>query len=54
MPPKKLSGTEITRAQGQETISRMSARSIHSCHSAWNSSGGTMASSTATTTTMGV
>ena len=31
MPPKKLSGTEITRAQGQEITRKISARWSQSC-----------------------
>ena len=32
MPPKKLRGTEMTRAQGQEMTRKISARWNQSCH----------------------
>ena len=54
MPPKKLNGTEITSAQGQEMTRKVSARRIHSPKGCWNTSGGTRASKTAANTTAGV
>ena len=54
IPPKNDSGTETTRAQGQETIRNIRARFIHSLHSPLKSRGGTSASRTAAATTQGV
>ncbi len=53
MPPKKLKGTDITRAQGQDTTRKVSARFIHSPQPPTNR-GGSTASSTAPITTAGV
>ena len=52
MPPKKLKGTEMTSAQGQETTRKISAR-VHWLQSPLTSEG-TTASSTAAMTTQGV
>ena len=56
-PPKNVSGTDITRAQGHDTTRKVRARSSHTgkaaVHEAQNS-GGTKATSRAATTTMGV
>lgn len=53
MPPKKLRGTEITSAHGQEMTKNDKARSTHTAH--WPViSDGTMASTTAEITTVGV
>ena len=43
MPPKKPSGTEITSAQGQETIRNTQARRIQPAKGAPDISGGTIA-----------
>ena len=45
MPPKKLSGTEITSAQGQDTTRKISARETHSPQSPVISDGNTASSS---------
>ncbi|MNJ47970.1 hypothetical protein D3C77_431490 [compost metagenome] len=55
MPPKKPSGIETTRAQGQEMTRNTKARYTQSEKVApLKSSGGTTASNTATMTTNGV
>ncbi len=55
MPPKKLMGTEITSAQGQETTRNVSARLIQSLKTAPGiSRGGSRASASAEKTTTGV
>ena len=54
MPPKNDRGTEITSAQGHDTTRKVRPRSTQSAQSPPNSSGGTMASTAATPTTMGV
>ena len=54
IPPKKLSGTETTSAQGQDTTRKISARLIHPLHAPPPRSGGSTASSSALTTTRGV
>ena len=54
MPPKKPRGTEMTNAQGQETIKKMQARLIQGAAGAPKKSGGISASRSAVTVTIGV
>ena len=55
MPAKKLKGTDITKAQGQETTKNVRAMSIHlEKFLSGVSSGGTIAKNTASPTTSGV
>ena len=54
IPPKKVSGMEITSAHGQDTTRQVSASLIHWAHAWPNSSGGMTASRTAAITTTGV
>ena len=54
MPPKKLRGMEMTRAQGQETTRKFKARVNHIFQVPKPSTGGSTASTTAATTTAGV
>ena len=55
IPPKKLKGIEITRAQGQETTRNDNALYIHSLKVAPSiTRGGIIASKTAIITTIGV
>ena len=53
MPPKKVSGTEITSAQGQDTTRNVSARCTHTPHCPVMREG-TTASARAANTTAGV
>ena len=54
MPPKKERGTEITRAQGQETTRKFKARWMESNQPMAVKRGGRTASATAASTTTGV
>ena len=54
IPPKKVSGTEMTSAHGQEMTRKISARSIQTFHAPSPASGGSSASSSAPKTTQGV
>lgn len=55
IPPKKLSGIEITSAQGQDTTRNDNALYIQSANaSSFINSGGITASNTAIITTIGV
>ena len=54
MPEKKLSGTEMTSAHGQEMTRKVSALVSHSAKGWWKKSGGIAASSTAAPMTDGV
>ena len=54
MPPKKLKGTEITRAQGQEITRKVQARWIQIRKLVPVRMGGSTASTRALITTMGV
>ena len=54
MPPKKERGTEMTRAQGQETTRKLSARVMESVQEMAVNRGGRNASATAASTTAGV
>ena len=54
MPPKKLRGTEMTRAQGQDTTRKISARCTHMEKGPKPSTGGRMARARAAKTTAGV
>ena len=54
MPPKKESGTEMTRAQGQEMTRKIRARLRLSVQCISPRRGGTTASRTAAMTTTGV
>ena len=54
MPPKKPSGTEITSAQGQDTIRKIQARFTHPPKGCPRRSGGISARSAAHTVTAGV
>ena len=54
IPPKNPSGTEITRAQGHDTIRKMQALSIQSAKLQPNKSGGIRARRSALTVTIGV
>ena len=54
MPPKKDKGTEMTRAQGQETTRKFKARWMESTHWMEVNRGGRRARATAASTTAGV
>ena len=54
MPPKKPRGTEMTSAQGQETMRKMQARLIQGAAGTPSMSDGTIASKNAVTVTTGV
>ena len=54
IPPKKVSGTLTTSAQGQETTRNTKARCTQTLHGWLNSSGGMTASRAAPATTQGV
>ena len=54
MPPKKLSGTEMTRAHGQLTTRNVRPRRIQSLQAPMPRSGGSTASSKAAPVTVGV
>ena len=54
MPPKKLSGTEMTRAHGQLTTRKVRPRKIQSDHAPMPTSGGITASASAESVTAGV
>ena len=55
MPAKKVSGTEMTSAQGQEITRNVNARCSHSANAVpGTTSGGTKASNIAAATTAGV
>jgi hypothetical protein len=54
MPPKNVSGTEMTSAQGQDTTRKLSARSPHMRQPPPVNSGGSTNSSSAIAHTTGV
>ncbi len=54
IPPKKLSGIEITRAHGQETTRKIKALSIQIVNGSARISGGITAKTRAARTTAGV
>ena len=53
-PPKKLKGTDITRAQGQDTTKKLHARYTHTDQGCPSTKGGANASISASATTTGV
>ena len=54
IPPKKPSGTDMTRAHGQDTIKKIQARLIHSLKPPPNITGGIIANRAAPIVTTGV